>query len=594
MPPTELTPGRRPATRPGQHPYAWVPKVLSTNSRAPYPSASRLGDESTERARLSAVRLASVQISGFKRFTDLRISDLPSTAKVVVVAGPNGSGKSSLFDAFKSWHASIGAPGYSWDEAYGTKVGSPSMGWPERVKLELHGDLPGSQEDRKKLVYVRTAFRNEADFTVNNFSRMASPLDVGRISRMIDNDMSVSDNFQRLIMQTIDGVYDESIPDATTKGDLRDRIIGRVREAMSGVFPDLLLTGVGGVGSAGSSTGTFYFDKGAAKGFLYKNLSAGEKAAFDLILDVVIKSEYFDDTLWCIDEPETHLNTRIQGVLLQTLVDLLPDDCQLFLASHSIGFMRKSWDLARADPGSVAFLDFQGIDFDAPASLAPVTPSREFWSRTLDVALGDVASLVAPEHIVLCEGRPSRGPGDRKAAFDAGCYGVIFAHEYPNTDFLSVGNSEDVGKDRLEFGRAIQALASGTRVTRLIDRDMRTQEEVDVEVAEGVRVLSRRHIESYLLDDEVLTALCVAQEQPDRADDALAIKKEQVAASVARGNDADDMKSPAGAIYTDLRRLLALTQAGSGWEAFAKSRLAPLLRPGMEVYQQLRRDIFDE
>jgi len=105
----------------------------------------------------------------------------------------------------------------------------------------------------------------------------------------------------------------------------------------------------------------FYFDKGESQRFLFKKLSAGEKAAFDLILDVVIKREYFDNSSWCIDEPETHLNTRVQGLVLQTLLDLLPDACQLFIASHSIGFMRKSWDLARSSPGSVAFIDLQGV-----------------------------------------------------------------------------------------------------------------------------------------------------------------------------------------------------------------------------------------
>ena len=94
-----------------------------------------------------------------------------------------------------------------------------------------------------------------------------------------------------------------------------------------------------------------------------------------------------------------------------------------------------------------------------------------------------------------------RGTTDRKAAFDATCYQRIFAAEYPNTDFLSVGNSDDAGNDRLEIGRAIQALASGTEVIRLIDRDMRSNEEVQALQADNVRVLSRRHLEAFLLDE---------------------------------------------------------------------------------------------
>ncbi len=296
--------------------------------------------------------LTSRATSGLRNF---QITGVPSTAKLVILAGPNGSGKSSIFDGFRTWHGAHGAAGFSWDETYGTKAGEPSVSWPEHVQLLMHDPMPDGT-DLKKLVYIRSAFRNEADFQVNSFNRLASPLDSARFNRLIDNDMSVSENYQRLIMQTIDGDYDKSIPDDVNKGEIRDRVIGEARRAMNKVFPDLVITGVGGIGSSGAGVGTFFFDKGKSHEFLYKNLSAGEKAAFDLVLDIIVKRGFYDDTIWCIDEPETHLNNRVQGVLLETLVELLPDRCQLWIASHSIGFMRKSWEMARGMPGSVAFL----------------------------------------------------------------------------------------------------------------------------------------------------------------------------------------------------------------------------------------------
>ena len=48
------------------------------------------------------MRLAEARFLGFKRFTDLRITGIPSSAKLVVLAGPNGSGKSSIFDGFRT------------------------------------------------------------------------------------------------------------------------------------------------------------------------------------------------------------------------------------------------------------------------------------------------------------------------------------------------------------------------------------------------------------------------------------------------------------------------------------------------------------
>jgi hypothetical protein len=41
------------------------------------------------------------------------------------------------------------------------------------------------------------------------------------------------------------------------------------------------------------SAGTFRFDKGDSHAFLYTNLSGGEKAAFDLLLDILIKRKEF-------------------------------------------------------------------------------------------------------------------------------------------------------------------------------------------------------------------------------------------------------------------------------------------------------------
>lgn len=536
------------------------------------------------------MRLKSATYVGYKRYTEMTISDIPDETRLVVLAGPNGTGKSSIFDGFRTWHGTNGSQAV-WDESYGHKVGTPDQSWNTRVSLSFHEPLPTDPNELKKLVYIRSAFRNEADFQSQSFQRAASPLDSPRITRLIDNDVSVSDNYQRLIMQTIDGVFDTNIPDSATKAELRDHVLGQVRDAMAEVFPDLLLAGLGGVGSE-ANAGTFQFDKGTSSGFLFKNLSGGEKAAFDLILDVVVKSQFYDNSIWCIDEPEIHLNTRVQAKLLQTILNLIPVNSQLWIASHSLGFMRKAWELARATPGSVAFLDLQDVDFDRPAFLSPIQPSREFWRRMLDVAMGDLAELVAPERLVLCEGRPPHGERDGKAEFDAKCYRQIFAAEFPDTDFLSVGNSNDAGADRLQIGSAIQALASGTAVVRLIDRDLRSDEETRVLVESGVRVLSRRHIESYLLDDEVLTALCTVNGQPERAAEALTIKSEELAASVARGNDSDDLKSAGGSIYNRLRALLALTGAGASWNAFARDTLAPLVLPDMAVYADLRQDIF--
>ena len=67
------------------------------------------------------MRVASVHLQRFKRFTDLHIDSIPATAKLVVLVGPNGCGKSSLFDGFIKWHRSSVGLNYSTDGEYYNK-----------------------------------------------------------------------------------------------------------------------------------------------------------------------------------------------------------------------------------------------------------------------------------------------------------------------------------------------------------------------------------------------------------------------------------------------------------------------------------------
>ncbi len=46
------------------------------------------------------MRIQKIELTNFKRFASLTISEIPDTSKLVLLIGSNGSGKSSLFDAF--------------------------------------------------------------------------------------------------------------------------------------------------------------------------------------------------------------------------------------------------------------------------------------------------------------------------------------------------------------------------------------------------------------------------------------------------------------------------------------------------------------
>jgi hypothetical protein len=532
------------------------------------------------------VKIREIKLTNFKRFTETTITDIPSTAKLVVLAGPNGCGKSSLIDAAHMWYRNHWARSNVWDETYHRKqVDGAAQNWPDTVQVSFHDPQPATPEQQRKALYARTAYRNDPEFQLDQLSRVGPATSEHRINRLIDNDQAVSQNYRRLVSQGFEEVY-ETADAALTMGAFREKSIGEIRDCMARLFPGLVLNSLGNPLSAG----TFRFDKGESKGFLYKNLSGGEKAAFDLVLDIHIKKKEFDDTVFFIDEPEAHMGTALQGALLGELYGAIPIRGQLWVATHSIGMMRKARELAQDEPGTVVFLDFDGLNFDLPTIVRPTEPSRPFWKRAMQVALDDLAGYVAPEHVVLCEGARLNGGRD----FDAECYAEIFQADYPEVLFIGAGNASDVQNDPKGVSRLLSALAPNVRITRLIDRDDRTDAEVEELRRQGVRVLSRRHIESYLLDDAVLAALAGSSGLPHVAADLIQAKIAALATSVAAGGPRDDMKRPSGDIYNVAKRLLPDRRLGSDSRAFMKGICAPLIRNVPDAYAALRADVFGD
>ncbi len=272
------------------------------------------------------MRIKSVGLKNFKRFTDLNIDGIPSTAKLVLVVGPNGCGKSSLFDAFMQWFHRTSGLGQQTDNVYYRKDFQTG----DTVHVSLHDDTQGVPRGS---IYVRTAYRNEPDFSINSIQRQDNPAHTARIGRSIQNDQVVADNYGRLVYETASGVYDDANRPKLV-GALRDELIGEIQQSMRNVFGDLLLNNISDPLAHGSNS--FFFQKGTAKSYHYKNLSGGEKAAFDLLLDMHVKKKYFKNSIYCIDEVETHLHTSVQGKLLKELVSTLPGESQLWIATHSL------------------------------------------------------------------------------------------------------------------------------------------------------------------------------------------------------------------------------------------------------------------
>lgn len=545
------------------------------------------------------MKLEKISIKDFKRFSNLEVSNIPQTTKLVLLTGPNGSGKTSLFEAFNYWMKISAWQDWGYDSDYylrpvvnpddesgevGRNRNLARETW-EKIVPKFFGideNIRNDKEACKKAFYIRSAYRHSPDFTAEGLRKLDDILnDSSRASMLMLSESRVQDNYQRLVGMSLENLYDQSQRDRTA-GQITNELIGEVRVAMSSVFDGLTLEGPGNP----LEGGTFRFTKGEASNFHYKNLSGGEKAAFDLLLDFIIKRKRFNDTIFCIDEPELHMHTRLQATLLEAMFNLIPDNCQLWLSTHSIGMARKAAELSAKNPGQVAFIDFHDQDFDQPVKLQPIQPGRQFWRQMFHTALDDLAELVVPEYVVFCEGRKIGTPG-KKPSFDAAIYQKIFGFSHPEIEFVPLGGGHEVQHDGKAFDYLLTKLAPGIKTWKIFDRDDRNDTEIEELEKEGVYVLSRRDIESFLWDDEVLRKLCEVHGSSESFSDVKQEKDYQIQTLPERGKSSDDIKAIADSLYDKCKRALNLYGCGNTAEAFSIEHLAPLIQPGMTVYEEL-------
>lgn len=541
------------------------------------------------------MKIKQIELNNFKRFTHLLVEDIPETAKLVVLVGPNGSGKTSFMEAMNHYYKSAGYQNIG-DYRYLSKTGNLDVlnhsQWYERasklVDIDFHDiTLPkgiGKSSDIKGHFYFRSAYRNEPDFQIDYMQRQQDPTESIRLESLIQNDQTVSVNYQRLIANTISGVFDDG-NSAKSVATLRDELTGKIRTAIERVFEDLKFSSLG----EPLNNGNFYFTKGTTENFSYRNLSAGEKSAFDLILDMVVQSKYYPNAIYCIDEPETHMHTKLQGKVLRELYLLIPGESQLWLSTHSIGMLQEAEEIEKEHPGTVAFLDFGGRDYDTDQVIYPAKIGKAVMDKFYELAFGDFAKLMLPQTIVFCEGDPN---GGKRKDFDKTIYSTIFTETHPEAFFISGGSCTDIENIEKSNGEIISTLLKNTRIIKIVDRDDRSAQEISELAEKGIKTLKERNLESYLLDDEVIKKLCDSVGKPEEYNECIREKNDALSASISRGNATDDYKSARGDIYNALKRRLALTKCGNNADTFIRDTLSILITPDMDVYKCLETEIF--
>ena len=291
---------------------------------------------------------------------------------------------------------------------------------------------------------------------------------------------------------------------------VRNELIGEINSILS----NILDVHISNLGNPLEAKGQLYFKKGNVVDFPYANLSSGEKEVIDLVIDLVIKSKEYTETVYCIDEPELHLSTAIQRKLLLEIDKLIPDNCQLWVATHSIGFLRA---LQSELTENAQVLDFSKEDyFTGARKIQPMDPNRRNWMRIFETALDDLTDLISPNRIVYCEGRADPGPNATEKGLDAQIYEEIFSSAFNDTVFVSSGGNTELDQRSDIAIQILSKVFKGMEILVLKDRDMASGK-LTVESdrlrylsnnPDNHRVIKRWELENYLFDKEILSKYC--------------------------------------------------------------------------------------
>jgi AAA15 family ATPase/GTPase len=455
--------------------------------------------------------------NGYKRFFDLTIDLGEDPKKIIALVGPNGCGKSSVLDGIlfqaNPWGA-IGNKGVK-DHEYHSMNRTPNFS-NENVKITFSDgsfrEIQASREatgNSKTMLSFRSPYRYNSNLKVSQ-SLATSEIRLNNYGATSSSDLDdkIEENYRRLNVK-----YNKYLNETDCKpSEAKAKIIADLNASLKKCL-DLEIVSIG---SIEASQGTLYFKKSDHPvEFEFNVLSSGEKEVVDILLDLYLRQDEYNETIFLLDEPELHISTSIQKKLLLEIDKLIGPNCQLWVTTHSIGFLRALQGDLKDQCQIVQFKE--GLNLaSTPQILTPIKKSTAKWREIFEIALDDLSHLVSPKTIIYCEGRDSPGQNGKERGLDAQAFNTIFSEKHHETLFVSSGGNTELDQ-RSEIALAILTKVFTTiDILVLKDRDIssgRITSANDRQVylennTANHRVLKRWEIENYLFDKEVLKAYC--------------------------------------------------------------------------------------
>lgn len=434
------------------------------------------------------MRIKKIAIQNFKRFTDLRISNIPESSKLVLIIGSNGSGKSSLFDAFdwlsKELKQAIPYPVDDFVSYYRKEndtVPFVSIEFGDESIIEKREQINIGHDLAKKFI-GRSSIRIVPRIS-NNTNLQNVILDEDSPITYIENDTRfVNDVF--LYIQQINNALREPIFSGKQADTLK--IFNDFIEPLN----NSLLNILGGdktttiqiaefQDATPNTNAKLIFKKGESK-INYDLLSHGEKQIIILLINFIVRQEYYKDAVIFIDEMDCHLNTTLQFNLLHEIVSKwIPNDSQLWTASHALGFI----DYAKRSEIS-SIIDFDLLNFDTKQELTPL-PKENMDVYEIAIPKSTITSILKGYKLVVVENK-----NDEYFNAALGHEGFLFLPANNNREFFLT-----IKEDKEKLG--------------LRDKDYLRNDEIEKikEKYPNLKILSLYSFENYIYHPENIAEL---------------------------------------------------------------------------------------
>lgn len=348
------------------------------------------------------MQISSIHLKNFRRFTDLEITDIPPEAKLVLLVGSNGSGKTCVFDGLEAINSLARK---EMNSIHPHLVKDKERGDPV-VDIVFHGgrhlnSSRGAIALPKGALYGRTSFRQvpriqrKADLAYRGIP-FDMERDTDRPRMFIDRD----DRFVNDVEKVATDILKDFFRSKRSREEIQKRYIDPLNEAFTNIF--------------GTTNGTrleifellppldeqparLGFRKGGSE-FQYDQLSAGEKEVVNILFNLLARRELYQNTIYFFDEIDLHLNTKLQYNLLKEITEnWIPENCQLWTASHSLGFIQYANEYEHG-----VVIDFDDLDFDQPQVLTP-RPKDDLEIFQVAVTKAFIDQMVQGRRIIFSE-----------------------------------------------------------------------------------------------------------------------------------------------------------------------------------------------